>query len=143
MALINFILLEATNFSHRIDEFSFGENTNLVHSALDYELKVNHDKSTMYQYFVSVVATEVGDKKAFQYSVTERESKASHETGNHGQPGIYFKYDISPVKVKVALEKKRYLDLFIPLIGLVGGIFATSTMLNSLFQSAKEYIEKE
>lgn len=132
----------ATNFSHRIDEFSFGENTNLVHSALNYELKVNHDKSTMYQYFVSVVATEVGDKKAFQYSVTERESQTSHEMGNHGQPGIYFKYDISPVKVKVALEKKRYLDLFIPLIGLVGGIFATSTMLNSLYQSAKEYIEK-
>lgn len=133
----------AANFSHRIDNFSFGDNTNLVHNALNYEFKVDKTKRTIYQYFVSVVATQVKDKKTFQYSVTERESQADHTEGNHGQPGIYFKYDISPIKVKVNIDKKPWRDLIISLIGLVGGIFATSNMFNSLFQAGKEYIKNK
>lgn len=131
----------AANFSHRIDNFSFGEYSNSVHNALNYELKV--DKvPTMYQYFVSVVATEVGTVKTYQYSVTERVTPVDHSSGHHGQAGIFFKYDISPVKVKVNLDKRSYLDLLIPLIGIVGGIFATSNMINSLFESIKESFSK-
>ncbi len=29
-----------SNFSHRIDKFSFGENCDLVHNALNHEFKV-------------------------------------------------------------------------------------------------------
>ena len=141
VSLLIWVIFKGANFSHRIDEFSIGENSDLVHNALNYELKTSHDIRTMYQYFVSVVTTEVGYKKTFQYSITERVSIASHEEGNHGQPGIYFKYDISPIKVKVGVENKRYLDLFVPLIGLIGGVFATSTMMNALYQSMKDYLE--
>ena len=30
----------ATNFSHRIDDFSFGDNSHLVHNALNFDLKI-------------------------------------------------------------------------------------------------------
>lgn len=34
------IICKASNFSHRIDNFSFGDNSDLVHNALNYELKI-------------------------------------------------------------------------------------------------------
>jgi len=125
------------NFSHRIDNFSFGENTHLVHNALNYDLRISGEDSKRYAYFISVVAVEIGDKNAYQYSVTETESSS----GDKVQSGIYFKYDISPIKVKVTSKEKAYIELLIPLIGLIGGIFATSAMLNSLFESAKDYLK--
>lgn len=66
--------------------------------------------------------------------MTERERKADDKN-----KGIFFKYDISPIMVKVALHKKPYNELVVPLIGIIGGIFATSTMLNSLYQSYSDY----
>jgi hypothetical protein len=49
-------------------------------------------------------------------------------------PGIYFKYDISPLKVKAELKRMSILELIINLIGIIGGIFSTSIMLNSFYQ---------
>jgi hypothetical protein len=57
-----------------------------------------------------------------------------HDSDSHGTPGIFFKYDITPLKVKVEFKSKSIFELIIPLIGIVGGIFATSTMINSLGQ---------
>ena len=117
-----------------MDNFSFGDNTELVHNALNNDLKIDKTSRTIYQYYISVVVTEVSGKSTFQYSVTERQRSVDEKNR-----GIYFKYDISPIKVKVALDKKPYHELIVPLIGIIGGIFATSTMLNSLYQSFSEY----
>jgi hypothetical protein len=57
--------------------------------------------------------------------------------------GIVVNYDISPIKVVVEWEKKSWLDLLISIIGIVGGIFATSIMLNSMFQNFKEIVKKD
>ncbi len=125
---------KSSNFSHRIDNFSFGENSDLVHNALNFDLKISQDLRK-YSYFISVVSLDINDKNAYQYSVTETESN-----GDNSQPGLYFKYDTSPIKVKITLRDKSYIELIIPLIGIIGGIFATSGMLNSLYQSTKEYM---
>lgn len=128
--------INSVNFSHRIDNFSFGDNSHLVHNALNYDLKIVKGTQTKFMYFISVVAVEVGEKKAFQYSVTEMEMDAT----NFMEAGLYFRYDINPIKVKVTSEDKPYMELIIPLIGLIGGIFATSTMLNSIYESVKDYL---
>lgn len=57
-----------------------------------------------------------------------------HQHDTHGMPGIYFKYDISPLKVKAELKRMSLLELTINLIGIIGGIFSTSIMLNSFYQ---------
>ena len=61
-------------------------------------------------------------------------SEIDHDHGTHGTPGIFFKYDMSPIKVKVELVRKSIFELIISLIGIIGGIFSTSIMVNSLFQ---------
>ena len=63
----------------------------------------------------------------------------NHEQGAHGTAGILFKYDISPIKVNISVSYLPWLELFIPLIGIIGGIFSTSAMINSIYQSFKDF----
>ena len=50
-------------------------------------------------------------------------------------PGIFFKYDMSPLMVEVLETRRPLWQFLIRLCGIVGGIFATSGMLNSFVGS--------
>ena len=57
-----------------------------------------------YQYFIEVVPTDIQavsgfTRSTYQYSVKDQERPIDHDTGSHGSPGIYFKYDVSALKV--------------------------------------------
>jgi len=128
--------VRASNFSHRIDDLSFGDNPHLVHSPLKFELKLAESPKRLYNYFLSIVSTEVSRKKTYQYAVTE--TSRLIEEGMQGTSGISFKYEISPLKVKVDNAGMTFWELIVSLIGIVGGVFATSIMLNSLFQTYQD-----
>ena len=49
--------------------------------------------------------------------------------------GIFFKYDISPLMVEVREVRRPFWQFMVRLSGIVGGIFATSGMLNALVGS--------
>ena len=49
--------------------------------------------------------------------------------------GIFFKYDMSPLMVEVQETRRSLWQFLIRLCGIVGGIFATSGMLNSFVGS--------
>ena len=49
--------------------------------------------------------------------------------------GIFFKYDMSPLMVEVQEIRRPFWQFLIRLCGIVGGIFATSGMLNSFVGS--------
>ena len=61
------------------------------------------------QYFIEIVPTEImgftGMKTTYQYSVKEHSRPIDHSTGSHGTPGIYFKYDLSALKVEVTKDR--------------------------------------
>ena len=50
----------------------------------------------------------------------------NHSKGSHGVPGIFVKYDLSPLKVTVLEQHKPYWQFLVRLCGIIGGIFATS-----------------
>lgn len=58
-----------------------------------------------YQYFISIVPTIVKTRfqtyRTFQYSVRETHREIDHDKGSHGISGIFFKYDMSGLKVNV------------------------------------------
>ena len=41
----------------------------------------------------------------YQYSVKEHARPIDHSQGSHGTPGVYFKYDISALKVEVSQDR--------------------------------------
>ena len=53
-----------------------------------------------------------------------KDRELNHDAGSHGTPGIFFKYDFSPIKVYVAHKYTPLWKFLIRLCGIVGGIFA-------------------
>ena len=119
------------NFSHRIDRFSFGTTHGGIVQPLEGDEKIAEESKSRrdfickfsflkcyfnsdmmnYQYFVQVVPTDVEMVSGFthstyQYSVKEQERAIDHNSDSHGTPGIYFKYDMSALKVKVKQDRE-------------------------------------
>ena len=93
------------NFTHRIDKFSFGDPHGSIIQPLEGDEKFATTASQMkYQYFIEIVPTDIqtlsGTWRTYQYSVKELIRPVDHDSGSHGTPGIYFRYDMSALKVR-------------------------------------------
>jgi hypothetical protein len=87
----------------------------------------------LYQYFIQIVPTIVRTRfltyKTFQYSVRELEREIDHGKGSHGISGIFFKYDMSGLKVEVTEESYSFTKFLVRLCAIVGGVYATVGMV--------------
>uniref|UniRef100_UPI003AAB57B6 endoplasmic reticulum-Golgi intermediate compartment protein 2 isoform X3 n=1 Tax=Centroberyx gerrardi TaxID=166262 RepID=UPI003AAB57B6 len=124
------------NFSHRIDHLSFGEEIPGIINPLDGTEKISPDHNHMFQYFITIVPTKLNTYQisadTHQYSVTERERAINHAAGSHGVSGIFMKYDISSLMVKVTEQHMPLWQFLVRLCGIVGGIFSTTGMLHGM-----------
>lgn len=127
---------DSYNFSHRIDHLSFGETIPGVISTLDGTEKVAADANHMFQYFITIVPTKLNTYKlsaeTHQYSVTEQERVINHAAGSHGVSGIFMKYDINSLMVKVTEQHMPLWQFLVRLCGIIGGIFSTTGMLHGI-----------
>ncbi|KAF6018051.1 ERGIC2 [Bugula neritina] len=132
------------NFSHRIHHLSFGDAAYGRIHPLDGDEHITPNRLHIYQYFIKVVPTKVNTRfsnvDTYQFAVTERNRALDHNTGSHGTPGIFLKYDFSPIKVYVEQKYKPLWKFLIRLCGIVGGIFACTGILNSLFGAILDII---
>lgn len=127
---------DSYNFSHRIDHLSFGETIPGVISTLDGTEKVSTSANHMFQYFITIVPTKLNTYKlsaeTHQYSVTEQERVINHAAGSHGVSGIFMKYDINSLMVKVTEQHMPLWQFLVRLCGIIGGIFSTTGMLHGM-----------
>lgn len=108
----------------------------------------------MAQYFIEVVPTEfysfLSTIKTYQYSVKENTRPISeytyewflnynlflmltdlplpqdHDKGSHGIPGLYFKYDMSALKVIIRQDRENFVHFIIRLCSVIAGIIVIS-----------------
>ena len=84
----------------------------------------------LYQYFVDIVPTEVktflSQLGTYQYSVKDHERPIDHHKGSHGIPGIFFKYDVSALKVQVTQERDSPIQFVVRLCATIAGICVIS-----------------
>ena len=134
-----FIPKDMLNFSHRIDHLSFGPPVPGAINPLDATLKITHDKYHLFQYYMQVVPTKFStyhhSVSTNQYSVSERNRTINHQKGSHGAAGVFFKYDMNSMMVEIVEERKPFGQFLVRLCGIIGGIFATSGMLNAFIGS--------
>lgn len=127
---------DSFNFSHRINHLSFGEMIPGIISTLDGTEKISAESNHMFQYFITIVPTKLNTYKVsaetHQYSVTERERVINHAAGSHGVSGIFMKYDISSLMVKVTEQHMPFWQFLVRLCGIIGGIFSTTGMLHGV-----------
>ncbi|KAI9453312.1 DUF1692-domain-containing protein [Lactarius psammicola] len=117
------------NLSHVITEFSFGKYFPEITQPLDNSFEVTHDEFVAYQYYLRVVPTtyvapRTGPLHTNQYSVTHYERKLS---AHSGVPGIFFKFDIEPVRLTLIQRTTTLAQFFIRCVGVVGGIFVCAS----------------
>ncbi|XP_075213136.1 endoplasmic reticulum-Golgi intermediate compartment protein 2 isoform X2 [Lycorma delicatula] len=126
------------NFTHRINRFSFGDPSPGIIHPLEGDEKITNENMVLYQYFVEVVPTDVQTflhhTSTYQYSVKDHLRLIDHYKGSHGIPGIFFKYDMSALKVMVSEEREPLDQFLVRLCATVGGIFVTAGFINSAVQ---------
>ncbi|XP_045778473.1 endoplasmic reticulum-Golgi intermediate compartment protein 2 [Maniola jurtina] len=124
------------NFSHRIHRLSFGSPANGIIYPLEGDEKIATEENILYQYFIEVVPTDIDTAfesiKTFQYAVKELERPISHHKGSHGVPGLFFKYDMAALKIKVYQERENLLQFMLRLFSIIGGIYVIISFINTI-----------
>ncbi|XP_014602468.1 PREDICTED: endoplasmic reticulum-Golgi intermediate compartment protein 2 isoform X1 [Polistes canadensis] len=127
------------NFTHRINKFSFGGPSPGIVHPLEGDEKIADNNMLLYQYFVEVVPTDIrtllNTFKTYQYSVKDHQRPIDHLKGSHGIPGIFFKYDMSALKIKITHQRDTITQFLVKLCATVGGIFVTSGLIKNIIQS--------
>ncbi|KAF7803706.1 endoplasmic reticulum-Golgi intermediate compartment protein 3-like [Senna tora] len=132
------------NISHRINKLSFGDNFPGLVNPLDGAEWVQGTSHGMYQYFIKVVPTIYTDIRgrviySNQYSVTEHFK--SSEFG--AVPGVFFFYDINPIKVSFKEEHVPFLHFLTNLCAIIGGIFTVAGIVDSSIYYGQRTIKKK
>ncbi|KAH8825848.1 endoplasmic reticulum vesicle transporter-domain-containing protein [Flagelloscypha sp. PMI_526] len=137
------------NMSHIINEFSFGPHFPAIVQPLDNSFELTHETFVAYQYFVHVVPTTYIAAPSFasslvglfmpiwgifgreqeavdtnQYSVTHYTRVLEH---GKGTPGIFFKFEVDPVKITIIQRTTSLFMLAMRVVGVVGGVITCMT----------------
>lgn len=123
------------NFSHRINKFSFGDFSRRLVQPLEGDEIILSESSSV-QYFIKVVPTRIinifSTLTTYQYSVTENIRKLPKDGHGHSTPGIYFKYDFSPLQVIVYSDRENLVQFIVHLCSIIAGIVVISGIVNTL-----------
>ncbi|EAU85239.1 endoplasmic reticulum-Golgi intermediate compartment protein 2 [Coprinopsis cinerea okayama7 len=117
------------NLSHVIQEFSFGPHFPEIVQPLDNSFEATHEHFIAYQYFLHVVPTtyvapRTAPLETNQYSVTHYTRVLEH---NRGTPGIFFKFELDPLKITQYQRTTTLLQLMIRCVGVIGGVFVCTS----------------
>jgi hypothetical protein len=144
------------NFSHHINELSFGPYYPSLVNPLDNTVASTERNFHKFQYYCNVVPT-IYTTDVHHLTLAPRSSSAEPLTnidpnsrGFHGStiwtnqyavnehsraipentvPGIFFKYDIEPILLIVNEQRGGFLALLVRLVNVVSGILVTGTWL--------------
>ncbi|EMC99010.1 hypothetical protein BAUCODRAFT_120300 [Baudoinia panamericana UAMH 10762] len=134
------------NFSHHINELSFGPFYPSLTNPLDNTLAATEFNFFKFQYYLSVVPTiyttnakalrKITKSTVFtnQYAVTEQ----SRPVPENQVPGVFVKYDIEPILLMIAEERNSFPALFIRLVNVISGVLVAGGWCFQISEWARE-----
>eukprot|EP00794_Sanderia_malayensis_P011878 gene11879-13111_t len=136
------------NLSHRIKQLSFGESYPGVHNPLDGTDVIADQPSTMFQYFVKIVPTlykKLGGENVWtnQYSFTKHKRSVKQLTGEHGLPGVFVLYELSPMLVQYSEKRRSFMHFLTGLCAIVGGVFTVAGLIDSMIYHSARALKKK
>ncbi|KAG9158442.1 hypothetical protein Leryth_013175 [Lithospermum erythrorhizon] len=136
---------ENYNISHKINKLAFGDYVPAVVNPLDGVSWMQDRPHGMYEYFIKVVPTIYTDIRGHtinsnQFSVTEHYK--SPEEGR-SVPGVFFFYDLSPIKVTFTEEHVSFLHLLTNVCAIVGGVYTVAGIVDSFVYHGHRAIKKK
>ncbi|KAH6558506.1 hypothetical protein KP509_1Z060600 [Ceratopteris richardii] len=138
---------DSYNVSHIINALSFGPPFPGVVNPLDRAVRIQTTSSGMYQYFIKVVPTVYkdihGNKiQTNQFSVTEH-FKTVQVGLERALPGVFFFYDLSPIKVNFNQTNTSFLHFLTNVCAIVGGVFTVFGILDAFVYHGQRVIKKK
>jgi len=139
----------AFNFSHTINELSFGPLYPSLLNPLDKTYATTSENFFKFQYYCSVVPTiytrspNPGPATAStiftnQYAVTSQ----SHTVDERGVPGIFFKFDIEPILLTIREERGGFMALLVRVVNVVSGVLVGGGWCYQLLGWGREILGK-
>ncbi|KAI9844684.1 MAG: hypothetical protein M1837_005426 [Sclerophora amabilis] len=124
------------NFSHVVNELSFGPLYLSLHNPLDATLATTDFHFYKFQYYLSIVPTLYSASSTSksvttnQYAVTEQ----SHVIGEQSVPGVFFKFDIEPILLMVREERGGFLAFSVRLVNVISGVLVAGGWCYQLWE---------
>jgi len=139
------------NLTHTIGKLAFGDEFPGSSQPLDGLHRIAEHGNSLTQYFVKVVPTTYTDLSgqtivSNQYSVTQHYQGIDNTASNHeahGQPGVFFMYDLSPIQVNYIERSKSFASFLTGICAIIGGAFTISSLVDSfIYHGIKSIQEK-
>lgn len=139
------------NISHTINSLAFGATYPGAVNPLDGVSWHQQGDSGVYEYFVKVVPTSYTDSSnhsisSNQFAVTEhfqQQQQQQAHGGGRSLPGVFFFYDLSPIKVRYSERATPFLHFLTNVCAIVGGIFTVTGMVDSFIYHGQRAIRKK
>ncbi|TMW98386.1 uncharacterized protein [Solanum lycopersicum] len=135
------------NISHRVNKLAFGDSIPGVVNPLDGVQWTQEAQNGMYQYFIKVVPTIFKGVRgrtidSNQFSVTEH-FKGSDLGLFQSITGVYFFYDLSPIKVTFTEEHVSFFHFLTNVCAIIGGVFTVAGILDACIYHSQKAIKKK
>uniref|UniRef100_A0A7I4AZQ2 Endoplasmic reticulum vesicle transporter C-terminal domain-containing protein n=1 Tax=Physcomitrium patens TaxID=3218 RepID=A0A7I4AZQ2_PHYPA len=137
---------DSFNVSHTINELSFGAYFPGAVNPLDKVTSIQKDQNGMFQYFIKVVPTVYTDIKGRKISTNQFSVMEHYTAGDHGPrviPGVFFFYDLTPIKVKFTEERPSFLHFLTNVCAIIGGIYTIAGIVDSFIYHGHRAIKKK
>jgi hypothetical protein len=135
------------NTSHAWQTLAFGK-LDLDHpNPLDGVMKVNKATSpSSYQYYVKIVPTRLialdgTESDSCEYSVSTMEKSVEPGNNEGSLPGVFVSYDMSPIMITYAEERKSTGQLATSVCAIVGGVFTLASLIDRFVYASLKTIE--
>ncbi|KAL1534328.1 endoplasmic reticulum-Golgi intermediate compartment protein 3-like [Salvia divinorum] len=138
---------ESYNISHKINKLAFGDAIPGVVNPLDGVHWEQASPNGVYQYFIKVVPTIYTDIRGHkiqsnQFSVTEH-FKNTDMDHYKSPPGVFFFYDLSPIKVTHTEEHTSFLHFLTHICAIIGGVITVAGIVDSFVYHGKKALTKK
>ncbi|XP_075492349.1 uncharacterized protein LOC142530403 [Primulina tabacum] len=139
--------IENYNISHKINKLTFGDSIPGIVNPLDGVQWLQETPSGVYQYFIKVVPSIHTNIRGHtiqsnQFSVTEHFKNTEMEL-TRSVPGVFFFYDLSPIKVTFTEEHTSFLHFLTHICAIMGGVFTVAGILDSFIYHGKKALRKK
>jgi endoplasmic reticulum-Golgi intermediate compartment protein 3 len=139
----------AFNISHEIHSLSFGRSYPGAKAPLNGAKETVTTGGGMYMYHMKVVPTTYMYSSGAaistnSYSVTKHHRKDQPApVHGYGLPGVFFFYQLSPIRVQHFEESRSLLHLITQICGIVAGVYTVAGMFDKLVYKGVRQVEKK
>ena len=136
------------NMSHEIRTLSFGSPIPGVSNPLDGLSVFSDTNSLMYQYFVKIVPSvykKLGGEVVWsnQYSFTKHQRPVRQLTGEHGLPGLFVLYELSPMLIQYSEKRRSFMHFLTGVCAIVGGVFTVAGLVDSIIYHSSKALKQK